>query len=51
MRIGLFGSGAYGIALSSILSHNRHEITMWTKHKEEKDMIEKKGCNEKVLPE
>lgn len=50
MRIGLFGSGAYGIALSSILSHNRHEITMWTKHKEEKEMIEKTGSNEKVLP-
>lgn len=51
MRVGLFGTGAYGIALSSILVHNRHEVTMWTKHKEEKEMIEKTGRNEKVLPE
>ena len=38
MKIGLFGTGAYGIALCSILSHNNHDITMWTK-------IEKKKKN------
>ena len=25
MRIGLFGTGAYGLALSSILVNNKHE--------------------------
>ena len=48
MKIGLFGSGAYGMALSSILVHNRHEVTMWTKFEE--DTIKTTGMNEKYLP-
>ena len=48
MRIGLFGSGAYGMALSSILVHNRHEVMMWTKFEE--DTIKKTRKNEKYLP-
>ena len=31
MKIGILGSGAYGLALTSILTYNRHEVTMWTK--------------------
>ena len=50
MRIGLFGAGAYGLALSSILNDNRHSITMWTKSKEEKENLEKTRKNEKLLP-
>lgn len=48
MRVGLFGSGAYGMALSSILVHNRHEVMMWTKFEEE--TIKKTRKNEKYLP-
>ena len=50
MKIGLFGSGAFGMALSSILIHNRCEVTMWTKFEEEKQRLEKTRCNEKLLP-
>lgn len=50
MRIGLFGTGAYGLALSSILVNNRHEVTMWTKFKEEAESLEKNRCNETLLP-
>ena len=50
MKIGLFGTGAYGLALSSILVHNRCEVTMWTKFEEEKKLLEEKGGNEKLLP-
>ena len=35
MKIGIFGTGAYGMALASILSENKHDITMWTKFQEE----------------
>ena len=49
MRIGLFGSGAYGLALSSILTHNRHEVVMWIRSDEEKTSIEKTRKNEKYL--
>ena len=50
MRIGLFGTGAYGLALSSILVHNHCDVTMWTKHEEERDLIIKTGKNERLLP-
>ena len=50
MRVGLFGTGAYGLALSSILIHNRNEVTMWTKFPEEKEQLEKTRANEKLLP-
>lgn len=50
MRVGLFGAGAYGLALSSILNDNRHTITMWTKSKEEKERLEKTRKNDKLLP-
>lgn len=50
MKVGLFGTGAYGLALSSILVHNHCDVTMWTKMPEEKECIEKTGKNEKCLP-
>ena len=50
MKIGLFGTGAYGMALSSILVHNKCEVTMWTKFEEEKENLEKTRKNEKLIP-
>lgn len=50
MKIGIFGTGAYGMALASILSENKHDITMWTKFKEEKDLLIKDMGNQKLLP-
>ena len=39
MKIGIFGTGAYGLALSSILSYNKHDITMWTRFEDEKKLL------------
>ena len=50
MKIGLFGCGAYGMALSSIMSENKCDITMWTKFEEEKEQLEKTRKNEKLIP-
>ena len=50
MKIGLFGSGAYGMAISSILIDNHCEVTMWTKMEEEKKELEKTRMNEKRIP-
>lgn len=50
MKIGLFGSGAYGMALSSILAHNKCDITMWTRFEEEKESLEKTRKNEQRIP-
>lgn len=50
MKIGLFGCGAYGMALSSIMSDNNCDITMWTKFENEKDLLEKTHKNEKLIP-
>ena len=50
MKIGLFGCGAYGIAISSILSDNKCDITMWTKFDAEKETLEKTRVNERLMP-
>ena len=50
MKIGLLGSGAYGMALADIMSYNNHDIIMWTRSKTEKERLEKERCNEDRLP-
>ena len=50
MKVGLFGCGAYGMALSSIMSENKCDITMWTKFEEEKEQLERTRKNEKLIP-
>lgn len=50
MKIGLFGCGAYGMALSSILTENKCNVTMWTKFTEEKEQLETTRQNEKLIP-
>lgn len=50
MKIGLFGCGAYGMALSSILDSNNCDITMWTKFESEKEQLETTRKNEKLIP-
>ena len=49
MRVGLFGCGAYGMALSSVLIENNCDVTMWTKFSEEKELLEKTRKNELLL--
>ena len=55
MKIGLFGCGAYGMALTSIMHDNGCSITMWTRFEEEKKQIEKERVSVKLpnykLPE
>ena len=51
MKIGLFGSGAYGMALSSILTHNRCEVTMWTKFENDKKVLEETRRQEHYIPD
>lgn len=50
MKIGLFGTGAYGMALSSILVHNKCDVTMWTRFEEEKERLERTRSNEQRIP-
>ena len=41
MKIGVFGCGAYGMALSNIFIDNKHDVTIWTRSEEKKKEIEK----------
>ena len=50
MKVGIFGTGAYGMALASIINDNNMEITMWTKFEDEKYNLEKTRKNEALLP-
>lgn len=48
MKICIFGSGAYGLALASIIHKNGHAITMWSNLQEEKDYILKERKSVKL---
>jgi len=50
MNIAILGTGAYGMALSSMFLKNKCKITMWTKIEEEFINLNNNRCNEKVLP-
>lgn len=51
MKIGIIGTGAYGLALAISLNKNKNNnITMWTKLEYEKEEIEKNHEYHKVLP-
>lgn len=50
MKIGLIGSGAYGLALCSIMHDNKCDITMWTRDEREKNTLETKRENTRKLP-
>ena len=41
MKIGVFGCGAYGMALSNIFLDNKHDVTIWTRTEEKKIKVEK----------
>ncbi len=45
MKVCVLGCGAYGIALAMMLVRNNHDITMWTKFEDEKNMLETKREN------
>lgn len=50
MKIGILGSGAYGLALCSVLCDNKCNITIWTRFVEERDKLIKDRCDKKRLP-
>ncbi len=50
MKVGILGTGAYGIALASVFQENQNKVVMWTKFEEEKLAILKDQENKKVLP-
>ena len=50
MKIGLFGCGAYGMALSDIMTTNGCSVTMWTRFEDEKELLEKNRGNDKAIP-
>lgn len=50
MKIGIIGTGAYGLALGLTINENNHDVTMWTKFDNEKEELEKTRENKKFLP-
>jgi glycerol-3-phosphate dehydrogenase (NAD(P)+) len=49
-KIAIIGSGAYGIALSRVLSRNNINTTIYTKFDEEYNMLKEHKEHKKVLP-
>lgn len=48
MNICILGSGAYGIALASIMNKNKHTIKMWTHDEEECKILDKERISKKL---
>lgn len=48
MKIGILGTGAYGMALASIFNYNKCNIMMWTNSSEEKDLLLKNKKSDKI---
>lgn len=48
MKIAILGTGAYGIALASVLNYNKHEVTMWSKFSTEIEELDTKRTSPKL---
>lgn len=49
-KIGVIGSGSWGIALSVLLNNNGHKVTVWSKFQDEIDMLNEKREHVDKLP-
>lgn len=49
-RIGMLGAGSWGTALSVLLRHNGHEVTVWSIDRKEVAMLREKREHETKLP-
>lgn len=50
MNVTVVGAGSWGIALASLLNSNGHKVKMWSRSKEEVDIINNEHCIPKYLP-
>ena len=49
-RFCVVGSGAWGTVLALLLTHNAHDVTLWTRREEHAETLRRKRCNEAYLP-
>ena len=50
MNISVIGAGSWGIALATLLNKNGHSVKMWSKNKEEVELINKEHMIDRYLP-
>ena len=48
MKIGILGTGAYGMALASIFEYNKCNVKMWTNSEKEMDLLVKNKQSDKI---
>lgn len=51
MKISILGIGAYGIALAKTFYYNDNKVSMWSKFKDEVEIVNLKRENKKLLPD
>lgn len=49
MKVTVVGAGSFGMALTSVLFENGHEVTLWTKNEQSKIQLQTTRKNEKFL--
>ena len=50
MKIGVLGAGSWGTALTTLLSDNGHDVTVWSVDEKEIEMLDTKREHETKLP-
>ena len=46
MKVAILGAGAYGLALANTLTDNNVTVNIWTKVKQEYELLSNEGENE-----
>ena len=49
-RIGILGAGSWGTALAILLHDNGHDVTVWSIHEKEVEMLNTTRRHESKLP-
>lgn len=49
-KVGIIGAGSWGIALSTVLTENKHQVTVWSLIEDEIRMLSEKREHETKLP-
>ena len=50
MKIGLIGTGAYGVAMALMLNKNNKDIIMWTENEDKVKQYKKDKCIKDIIP-
>ena len=49
-KVGIIGAGSWGMALAYLMSNNGHDVTVWSRTKENVEILSREHENKEKLP-